>query len=124
MAHVFSDDPATAMEMAKAIIGGRVHVGYDALAQEASDNAASKWPRIAAIYALGFLADPRISPILREILSDNRLDSDVRAHAAEALGNIGDRDSIMLLKDILGNSPTSELRESCEYALGELQLHS
>jgi HEAT repeat protein len=53
-------------------------------------------------------------------LSDETNDPGVRAHAAEALGNLHDRDSIGLLRDVLGHRPPPEIVESCSYALHEL----
>ena len=79
-----------------------------------------RWGRIASIYALGFIGGGEIAPQLRAILADNTDDADVRAHAAEALGNIHDRNSVDLLQDILGHQPPSSLRDSCQYALAEL----
>jgi HEAT repeat protein len=73
------------------------------------------------MYTLGFLGDKKFSPVLRHILSDSSNDLDIRSYAAEALGNIGDQDSAMLLKKILRDAPPAALRESCEYALEELE---
>jgi len=117
---LFNDDPIESMETAKKIIGGYMKVDSAELAEIAQDNNIKKWSRIAAIYALGFLGEEKFAPILRNILADVTNGVDIRSHAAEALGNIGDRDAAMLLKDILGHAANLALRESCQYALEEL----
>lgn len=106
--------------MAKSIVGGKTTVSNKILGEVGLDKSAGTWPRIAAIYALGFVGDSRSTPKLRKILADETDDAAVRAHAAEALGNIGDRAVVGLLRDILGHQPPPELRESCTYALDEL----
>src|SRR5271167_4641241 len=115
---LFSDDPES-METAKKIIGGHVEANPAELSRIAQDKNVGKWPRIAAMYTLGFLGDKKFSPILRYILADSSNDLDIRSYAAEALGNIGDQDAAMLLKNVLRDAPPAALRESCEYALEE-----
>ena len=117
---LFSDDPES-METAKQIIGGHLEVAPAELLKIAQDKNAGKWPRIAAMYTLGFLGDKTCSPALRHILSDSSNDLDIRTYAAEALGNIGDQESATLLKKVLRDAPPAALRESCEYALEELE---
>jgi HEAT repeat protein len=117
---LFSDDPVESMETAKKIIGGRLKASFDILAATARDKGRQKWPRIAAIYTLGFVGGDRASAPLRKLLVDPDEDAEVRSHAAEALGNIADRGAIKLLRELLARSPQPKLRESCEYALSEL----
>jgi HEAT repeat protein len=121
MPSLFSDDPIESMEAAKKIIGGHVKADPVELAQIAEDKGLTKWPRISAIYTLGFTGEEKFAPLLRGILADAGNDADIRSYAAEALGNIGDRGAAMLLKDILGSASETKLRESCEYALEELE---
>jgi hypothetical protein len=97
--------PIEAMETAKAIIGRRVDADPQLLARIATSKDMPRWGRIASIYTLGFVAGAEVAPQLRAILSDDTDDADVRAHAAEALGNIHDRNSVGLLQDILGHQP-------------------
>lgn len=118
---LFSDD-AESMETAKKIIGGHMEADHAELARIAQAKDIGKWPRIAAMYTLGFLGDKTFSPLLRRILADSNNDIDIRSYAAEALGNIGDQDAAMLLKDVLKHTPPAALRESCEYALEELEV--
>ena len=117
---IFAGSAADCIEAAKAIVAGKITVKNQVLAEIGVDKSSEKWPRIAAIYALGFIGDSRSTPKLRKILADETDDPAVRAHAAEALGNMGDRAVVGLLRDILGHEPTPELRESCAYALDEL----
>lgn len=116
-----SDDPAECMEWAKQVVGGNAPYDEAALVTLVRDKASNKWPRIAAIYALGLLGSDAVSPPIRAILADPAEDETVRSHAAEALGNLGDRDAVRLLRDVLGSDPGPPLRESCEYALSELE---
>jgi HEAT repeat protein len=108
------------MEVAKWIIGNKISADHQLLAQIGAAKTVQTWPRIAAIYALGFSGEPGFAPAIRDILSDETNDPSVRAHAAEALGNLHDRDSIGLLRDVLGHRPPPEVVESCSYALHEL----
>jgi HEAT repeat protein len=108
------------MEAAKAIIGGRLPVRHKTLVKVALDKALETWPRIAAIYALGFSDNSSVTVELRRILADRSDDPGVRAYAAEALGNLRDKNGIRLLHDILQEKPPAELRDSCAYALEEL----
>jgi HEAT repeat protein len=120
LAPMMSGDPSIAMETAKQIIGGQITVEHARLAEMASNDKNPKWTRIAAIYALGFLGDRALAPKIRKILADKETDPDIRGHAAEALGNIKDKASIKLLRDVLQNQPTAVLRVSCNYALSEM----
>jgi HEAT repeat protein len=118
---LLSDDPVESMETAKKIIGGDAALDNISLSKIAEDKSVGKWPRISAIYALGFAPGASdYASTFRRILSDEREDPDIRSHAAEALGTIGDREAVILLKDVLGHAPQQALRESCEYALEEL----
>src|ERR1700693_2154338 len=118
---LLSDDPVESMETAKKIIGGTAALDNVSLSKIAGDKDIGKWPRIAAIYALGFAPGAGdYAPTFRRILSDEKEDPEIRSHAAEALGTIGDREAVVILKAVLGHAPPEPLRESCEYALEEL----
>lgn len=118
---LFSDDPGS-METAKKIIGGHLEAEPAELARIAQDKDVGKWPRIAAMYTLGFLGNREFSSVLRHILADSSNDLDIRSYAAEALGNIGDQEAATLLKNVLRDAPPAALRESCQYALEELDV--
>ena len=117
---MISGDPVEAMEIAKQIVGGDIPVAPRVLGPIAADGQQPKWTRIAAIYALGFLGNRNFLPELRAILSDAKIDGEIRSYAAEALGNIKDKDSINLLRDVIINHAAGELLESCNYALNEM----
>lgn len=112
--------PAESMEIAKQIVGDHIHVDHALLAKLGEDKQLGRWARIAAIYALGLVGEVELAMSLRHVLSDKTDDVKVREHAAEALGNIGDRDSVDLLRKVMTNAKSSKLRHSCEYAIREL----
>jgi HEAT repeat protein len=112
--------PEESMDAAKSIIGNRISADHALLGQIGAAKDVQKWPRIAAIYALGFVGERESAPVIRRILADETNDPAIRAHAAEALGNLRDRDSVGLLRDVLAHRPPSDVAESCSYALHEL----
>ena len=120
LAQVLTGSPADCMEVAKKIIGRQIPANLGMLAKIGQDKSLGIWQRIAAIYALGFLGEWEFTKTLGDILADPTDDLAVRSHAAEALGNLGDRHMADLLRDVLSRKPPKELRESCKYALGEL----
>jgi len=109
-----------AMETAKAIVGNRIRVDPAILADIGADKSLERWSRIAAIYVLGLLGKVRYSPMLRGILGDEAEDATIRGHAAEALGNLRDKRSAVVLQRMLSVEAAPELRESLSYALQEL----
>ena len=119
LSRLIQGDPATSMEVAKRIIGGDIRVDQNFLAQIATDKSIRKWPRIAAIYALGFVGEDKFADTIRRILADSTDDVLVRSHAAEALGNLRDKGAVPLLQNVLRYEPPPELSESCSYALNE-----
>jgi len=120
LAFLKESNPTESMEIAKKIIGNQLSVDMKVLCQLALDKNLEKWPRIAAIYALGFVGGGRFSKKIRKILSDQSDDVEIRAHAAEAIGNIGDRTAIEILRRTFEQAQAHSLRESCSYALHEL----
>jgi HEAT repeat protein len=117
---LLSKDPIESMETAKKIISGKIKANPTELVTIASDGNIPVWSRISAIYAMGLLADKKFAPALRKILSNTGNGDDIRSHAAEAIGNIGDHKAAKLLRDIISAQPGQALRESCEYALDEI----
>lgn len=79
----------------------------------------TNWMRQAAVYALGYVGDSRIVAGLCSVLADDREDHHVRAHAAEALGNIADVRAFDTLVASL-EDPAAEVRFSAVFALGQL----
>lgn len=117
---LLAGDPVEAMETAKAIIGKHLAVDPGELEAIASNRKARKWSRLAAIYSLGFLAEGSAVEPLLQILSDSKEPVALRAHAAEALGNIGDPRAVPRLAEMLRCETSPSLHTSCRYALEEI----
>ena len=118
---LINSDPITSMEIAKQIISRKIFANPNDLIKIASNRDFNKWSRIAAIYTLGFSDDDKqIREVIRRILEDVRDNIDIRAHAAEALGNMKDLSSVKSLRRIFEKEKAAALRESCAYALAEL----
>ena len=113
-------DPVEAMETAKQIIGHKLVVDPASLETIVLDKQSRKWARIAAIYTLGFLGERSAVPALLRILSDRREPIGVRAHAAEALGNINDAEAVPNVAKVLKQETSPSLRQWCSYALEEI----
>jgi len=119
--HMLTGSPGDCMEAAKKMIGGQIPTDHRTLAKIGRDKSLEVWPRIAAIYALGLLGERKFADALGNIVADRTDDLAVRSHAAEALGNLGNKDITGVLRDVLRGKPPKELREACTYALGELR---
>jgi HEAT repeat protein len=83
------------------------------------------WSRIAAAYVLGFLQysgqSPTVVALLR-ITEDTRERVSLRAHAVEALSNLGAVEAIPQLEKISRNKDESKrLQKWCIFALSELK---
>jgi len=74
----------------------------------------------AGLLGLGAGGRPGAVPVLREALSNVRLHSLVRAHAATALGAVGDRGALEVLSRIVLHSREPLVRQSCVIALGRM----
>jgi len=75
---------------------------------------------MALVYALGKLADVRARDALLHMLGNLREKPRIRAAAAEALGSLGDRESVPKLAAHLSDR-SPEVRLFCAFALGELR---
>ena len=124
LARALGGSPADCMEWAKKIVGDQLAVEHRVLAEIGSDKSLRDWPRIAAIYALGLIGEREFSAALADILADTSNSPAVRGYAAEALGNIGDKRQLSLLKRVRRQKPSRELAESVDYALEELSGHA
>ena len=97
-------------------IGGTDSV--DALAAAYDSNSALLKHEIA--YVMGQMQDPHAVPHLIERLEDREEDVMVRHEAAEALGAIGDRTALDVLKRFVDDDEVV-IAESCEVALDLLE---
>ncbi|KAG7894096.1 hypothetical protein KL906_001465 [Ogataea polymorpha] len=73
-------------------------------------------------YVLGQTKNMKAAPILREVLADTHQQCMVRHEAAEALGALGDGDSLDLLSKYY-NDPNEmlEIRQTCELAIDRIK---
>lgn len=71
-------------------------------------------------YVLGQTHQIIAAPYLRDVLKDDQQQIMVRHEAAEALGALGDKESLDLLQDYYKNDPSIEIRQTCELAIGRI----
>lgn len=121
---LLSGEQFRAIEAAKHLIADAVHVDPDLLAKVVLDKEYKPWSKTMSAYVLGFLpatAETHHQLVLREVLSNPALSVRLRDHAAEALGNMHDEDSVPLLAERLADKGESKsVRKSCIYALSQL----
>src|SRR5260370_26403010 len=98
------------METAKQIIGHKLMVDPESLEPILLDKSSRRWARIAAIYSLGVLGERSAVAAPLGILSDCRESIGVRAHPAEALGNINDAAAVPDLARALPQEAPPSLR--------------
>lgn len=72
-------------------------------------------------YVLGQTKNMTGAPILRDVLADKNQQCMVRHEAAEALGALGDVDSLPILETYLKEDPLLEIRQTCELAIGRIK---
>jgi len=72
-------------------------------------------------YVLGQTKKLGAAPYLREVLKNPAQQCMVRHEAAEALGAIGDVESLALLEDYFKNDPLIEIRQTCELAIERIK---
>ncbi|KAK9473000.1 armadillo-type protein [Dipodascopsis tothii] len=72
-------------------------------------------------YVLGQTKNMHAVPTLRGVLQDVAEDPMVRHEAAEALGALGDVDSLELLTDYFHNDPLEVIRQTCELAIERIK---
>ncbi|KAI5952424.1 LIA1 [Candida jiufengensis] len=72
-------------------------------------------------YVLGQTKDLFAAPYLRDVLIDTNQQIMVRHEAAEALGALGDKESLELLQDYFVNDPALEIRQTCELAIERIK---
>jgi hypothetical protein len=116
-------DAVDAIEAAKRIIGSGNRIVPAPLMEIALDRKLGEWSRIAAVYALGYARDPsgEVAAFLSKILKDRTETSKVRAHAAEAIGNLPAEDMEALLRQMSASTEPADVRRSCNYALSQLR---
>ncbi|HWZ97807.1 MAG TPA: HEAT repeat domain-containing protein [Candidatus Dormibacteraeota bacterium] len=114
-------DPVQAIESAKRMVRSRRDsISASLLIDIAAKTCYRPWSRIAAVYALGLLNHEPSVRILVRILQDPSESIELRAHAAEALGNLGRERALPALRKILMSDQKLILRKWCIYAISEI----
>ncbi|KAG7192764.1 deoxyhypusine hydroxylase [Scheffersomyces spartinae] len=72
-------------------------------------------------YVLGQIHNLYAAPFLRNVLSNDDQQCMVRHEAAEALGALGDKDSLPLLEHYFEKDPAIEIRQTCELAIERIK---
>ncbi|KAK9246206.1 armadillo-type protein [Lipomyces tetrasporus] len=72
-------------------------------------------------YVLGQTKNRHAVPTLQNVLKDQTEDPMVRHEAAEALGAIGDKGSLVLLKEYFEKDPLEVVRQTCELAIARIE---
>ncbi|KAK9316415.1 armadillo-type protein [Lipomyces starkeyi] len=72
-------------------------------------------------YVLGQTKNLYAVPTLQNVLKDVQEDPMVRHEAAEALGAIGDKGSLDLLKEYFEKDPLEIIRQTCELAIARIE---
>jgi HEAT repeat protein len=117
---IVTGNPVDAMEAAKEIIRSRKPPSTVWLEEIAGNTSCRKWSRIAAVHALGFLGSKATSPVLIRILQSAREHPQLRAHAAEALGNLRESRALPSLRRILMSKERTDLKKWSIYAASEI----
>ncbi|GMM38610.1 deoxyhypusine monooxygenase [Saccharomycopsis crataegensis] len=97
----------------------RANTAIDYINQAFADN--SELLKHEVAYVLGQTKNLHATKYLRDVLSDTDQQCMVRHEAAEALGALGDEDSLNLLTEFFKNDPLVEIRETCELAIERIK---
>ncbi|KAK9369807.1 armadillo-type protein [Lipomyces kononenkoae] len=96
-----------------------INEAIDIIAEAFRDDSALLKHELA--YVLGQTKNPYAVPTLHKVLEDEREDPMVRHEAAEALGAIGDKGSLVLLKQYYEKDPLEVIRQTCELAIARIE---
>ncbi len=124
MMEMLTGDRERAVEAAKQLIAVPSEIDPEFLTRIVRDPEYKLWSKVMALYVLGFLppleADGHYQ-VLRETLADRGMNVQLRSHAAEALGNLQDKESTAVLRErLLDEYELKSVRKWCIYALGEV----
>lgn len=95
------------------------HKAIDYIAESFKDN--SELLKHEVAYVLGQINKLYAAPHLRSVLASTEQQVMVRHEAAEALGAIGDQDSLAMLEEYFQNDPQIEIRQTCELAIERIK---
>ncbi|KAK7204153.1 Deoxyhypusine hydroxylase [Myxozyma melibiosi] len=96
-----------------------VNSAIDAIDEAFKDDSALLKHELA--YVLGQTHNVYAVPTLQKVLKDESQDPMVRHEAAEALGAIGDAQSLDLLREYFVNDPLEVIRQTCELAIARIE---
>lgn len=96
-----------------------VHKAIDYIAESFKDD--SELLKHEVAYVLGQTKNLHAAQYLRSVLENNNQQIMVRHEAAEALGALGDKDSLALLEDYFKNDPSIEIKQTCELAIERIR---
>ncbi|EDK44284.1 hypothetical protein LELG_02463 [Lodderomyces elongisporus NRRL YB-4239] len=97
----------------------QAHKAIEYIAESFRDN--SELLKHEVAYVLGQTHDLHAASYLRDVLTDDNQQVMVRHEAAEALGALGDKDSLDLLQKYFVNDPSLEIRQTCELAIERIK---
>ena len=124
MMEMLTGDRQRAAEAAKRLIAVPSEIDPEFLMMIVRDPEYKLWSKVMALYVLGFLPPLEAAghyQILREALANRGMNVQLRAHAAEALGNLRDQESTAVLRErLLDEHELKSVRKWCIYALGEV----
>lgn len=95
------------------------HKAIDYIAESFADD--SELLKHEVAYVLGQIKSLYAAPHLRAVLKDENQQVMVRHEAAEAIGAIGDKESLPMLEDYFQNDPQIEIRQTCELAIERIK---
>jgi HEAT repeat protein len=125
LTRMLTGDPVESIESAKGMIGISASGLDEILIDVILDKRYSKWSRIAAIYVLGFSGKRTYTSALVGILNDVTEPTQIRDHAAEALGNLRSRQAVDALEKALrSKNIRPRVKKSIIYALSEIRATS
>lgn len=124
MMEMLTGDRQRTVEAAKQLIAASSEVDPEFLTRIVRDPEYRLWSKIQALYVLGFMplaeADGH-REVVRKAFTDREGNVQLRTHAAEALGNLRDRDSASVLGErLLDDGENRSVRRWCIYALAEV----
>lgn len=96
-----------------------VHKAIDYIAECFKDN--SELLKHELAYVLGQINNLYAAPHLRNVLQNTNQQVMVRHEAAEALGALGDVDSLEILQQYYDNDPSIEIKQTCELAIERIK---
>jgi deoxyhypusine monooxygenase len=95
------------------------HRAIDYIAESFQDD--SELLKHEVAYVLGQIKNLYAAPHLRRVLQNTDQQVMVRHEAAEALGALGDEESLPLLQQYWRNDPQIEIRQTCELAVERIK---